>query len=59
MTADDLAVGGVELIAGLPRGIESDVRYAIWRNQRMAEKRGQCALRAQAVVHRTSARVHL
>ena len=45
VTADDLAVGGLELIAGLPRGIESDVRYAIWRNQRMAENRGQWVVR--------------
>ena len=45
VTADDLVVGGVELLAGLPRGIESDVRYAIWRNQRMAENRGQWVVR--------------
>ena len=45
VTADELAVGGVELIAGLPRGIETDVRYAIWRNRRQAAGRGQWVVR--------------
>lgn len=45
VTADDLAVGGVELIAGLPRGIETDMRYAIWRNRRQAENRSAWVLR--------------
>lgn len=43
--ADELAVGAVDLAAGLPRGIETDVRYVIWRNQRQAERRGEWVVR--------------
>lgn len=45
VAADKVVVGGVEMVSGLPRGIETDVRYAIWRNQRQAEGRGDWVVR--------------
>lgn len=45
VSADKLAVGSIELLSGLPRGIETDVRYAIWRNRRQAEGRGDWVVR--------------
>ena len=43
--AGKLGVGALEAIASLPPGIERDVRYAIWRNQRMAESRANWIVR--------------
>ena len=43
--AGKLGVGALKAIASLPPGIEKDVRFAIWRNQRMAESRANWVVR--------------
>ena len=43
--AGKLGVGALKTIASLPSGIEKDVRFAIWRNQRMAESRANWVVR--------------
>ena len=43
--AGKLGVGALEAIASLPPGIEKDLRFAIWRNQRMAESRANWVVR--------------